>query len=235
MTLSIIIPVYNEKNTIIQSVHNVLKVNFPYPYEIIIVDDGSTDGTKNIINSLDSLEGRTLKSNIKVIFKDKNQGKGAALRCGFEKATGDIIAIHDADLEYDPQDLLKLVELILKQKASVVYGSRFLDDYKPGKYKLHYFGNKAIALLFRLLYRTKLTDPATCYKVFKREILNKIPPLQLNGFEMEPELTAKILRIGYSILELPITYKPRSFVQGKKITWRHAFKYLFTIIKYRFT
>lgn len=235
MKLSIIIPAYNEKDTIVQSVHNVLRVNFPYPYEIIIVDDGSTDGTSDILKDfVQSLGQVQPDQGIKVIFRKKNQGKGAALRHGLEKATGDIIAIQDADLEYDPQDLLKLIDPILSGKTSVVYGSRFLTDYNPGKYKLHHFGNKLISFLFRLLYHTKITDPATCYKVFRREILYKIPPLKLNGFEMEPELTAKILRKGYTIIELPISYQPRSFVEGKKITWRHAFRYIFTIIKYRF-
>ncbi|MCH7759566.1 glycosyltransferase family 2 protein, partial [Patescibacteria group bacterium] len=220
MTLSIIIPVYNEKETILKLLKQVEAVDFGVEYEIIIVDDCSTDGTRKLLHSL---KGWTFKSNIKVIFKDKNQGKGAALRRGFTEASGEIIIVQDADLEYQPQDLPQLIKPILQGQTSIVYGSRFLPPHDKNYFRLHYVGNYFMAWLFRFLYSTKITDPATCYKIFKREILNKIPPLRLNGFEMESEFTAKILRAGYQILELPIQYQARSLTEGKKLNWRHSF------------
>ena len=230
MTLSIVIPVYNEKETVLKLLKQLAAVDFGVDAEIIIVDDYSTDGTREILHSL---KGQTL-TNIKVIFKDKNQDKGAALRRGFDQASGEIIVVQDADLEYHPQDLPKLIKPILQGRTSIIYGSRFLPPHHKNYFRLHYLGNYFMAWLFRFLYPTKITDPATCYNIFKRDILNKIPPLRLNGFEMEPEFTAKVLRAGYHILELPIQYQARSLVEGKKINWRHSFKYIWTIIKYRF-
>lgn len=251
MILSIIIPAYNEKDTIEQSVQSVLNVNFSYPYEVIIVDDGSTDGTTGILKNFIAATTTGLDpvvTVVKVVFKDKNQGKGAALRCGFEKAAGDIIAVHDADLEYDPRDLPQLIQPILNRQkiirvnprtnqresapVKVVYGSRFLKHHTPG-YLFYYVGNRLVAFLFRLIYRATLTDPYTCYKVFARDILNKVN-LTSNGFEIEAEFTAKVLRAGYKILELPISYKWRTIEQGKKINWRDGIKAVWTLFKYRF-
>jgi len=230
MRLSIIIPVYNEEKTILELLQRVKGVNFGFEREIIIVDDGSTDDTQNLLRRLSKAN---LDKNLRVIFSSRNQGKGSALRRGFQQARGEIIAIQDADLEYNPEELPKLIQPILDGRTQVVYGSRFLE-LRQHKYRLYYLGNLLIAFLFRFLYSTEITDPPTCYKIFKHEILNRIPPLRLNGFEMEPEFTAKVIRAGYRILELPIKYHSRAFSEGKKINCRHAFKYIWAIVKYRF-
>lgn len=233
MKLSIIIPVYNEKNTVLELLNRVNNVNFPYSYEIIIVDDGSTDGTREILNSFLSSRATVRDDKkIKIIFKSKNQGKGSALRRGFDAAKGDIIAIQDADLEYDPRDLPKLIEPILQGRADIVYGSRFLIEQRRS-HGLFYFGNRIISFLFLIFYFTKITDPLTCYKIIKREVLDKIP-LHLNGFDMETEFTSKALKNGYKVLELPIRYQSRSIAEGKKIKWIDGFKIIWTLIKYRF-
>jgi len=259
--LSIIIPVYNEKETVLELLRRVQAVDFSknnpeftgsggLEKEIIIVDDGSTDGTVELLKTLTDAEKKEtltdssatphesvfsspLKPALTMVFKEKNEGKGAALKRGFQQATGEIIAVQDADLEYNPQDLPKLVRPILDNKTEIVYGSRFFKK-KYHRYRLYYFANLLIVFLFRLLYGVKITDPATCYKLFRRAILSKIPPLRSNGFEMEPEFTAKVIRTGYKILELPVEYYGRTFSEGKKIKWRHALKYFWAIIKFRF-
>ncbi len=223
MKLSIIIPVYNEKKTILELLGRVEAVDFGVDREIIVVDDGSTDGTRQILKGI---------GKHKVIFMPQNQGKGFALRRGFAEAEGDIIAIQDADLEYNPHELPKLIRPILEGQTEVVYGSRFLVSHHPGYY-FYYLGNRLVALLFRLFYRTNLTDPYTCYKVFRRAILHNFSLIS-NGFEIEAELTAKILRSDCQILELPISYHHRTFGQGKKINWRDGFKAIRILIKYRF-
>lgn len=225
MKLSIIIPVFNEKNTINKLLNLVDEVKISgIEKEIIIIDDFSTDGTRDI------LEG--LKNKYKIIFKEKNGGKGAAVKRGFLKASGDIILIQDADLEYNPEEYGKLLEPILKGETKVVYGSRFSESHKP-KYKLFYWGNVFLSFLFSVLYGQKISDMETCYKVFKKEVLRGIK-IKSNRFNFEPEITAKIIKAGYKIMEVPISYNSRSFKEGKKINWRDGVSAIFSLIKYRF-
>jgi len=227
MKLSIIIPVYNEKETILKLLSSLREIKFPCLTEIIIIDDGSTDGTDQILKSLSFPD-------LKVIFQKENYGKGAALRRGFKEAQGDLIAIQDADLEYNPQDLSKLVQIILKGKSEIVYGSRFLRLSKSQiRYPIFYLGNKLISFLFFLFYGVKITDPWTGYKVFKKSFLKDLN-LKSSGFDLELELTAKFLRRGYKILEFPISYQSRSYQEGKKIKWTDGLKAIYKIIKYRF-
>lgn len=233
MTLSIIIPVYNEKKTILELIRNVVAVDFPYNYEIIIIDDGSNDGTEKIIRNLETADFANAGIPIKTFFFSQNQGKGASLRYAFQKAQGEIIVVQDADLEYNPQDILKLVQPILENKAKVVYGSRALVETCRSSHYLFYFGNKLISFLFWLFYQSKITDPTTCYKVFKKDIIaNHI--FHLKGFDFESELTSKFLKSGEQILELPISYHGRSFQEGKKINWRDGFRAIKALIKCRF-
>lgn len=240
MKLSIIIPVYNEERTILKLLDRLEAVQFPIEREIIIVDDGSTDGTtqllkSEILNSKSETNSKlqTPNSKIKVVFLEKNCGKGMALRCGFQEASGEIIAIQDADLEYNPQELPKLIEPILEDRAKVIYGSRFLFKHKP-RYKIPYLGNRFLSFLFWFLYGKKINDPWTCYKIFRREIIQSMN-FQSKGFEFEMEFTAKILKVGYQILELPISYQSRTYAEGKKIKIRDGLKAIWTIIKFRFS
>jgi glycosyltransferase involved in cell wall biosynthesis len=228
MKLSIIVPVYNEEKTILDVLTRLQTINFGLDYEVIVVDDGSTDKTKSI------LQERIIPSskNIKLIFLDKNSGKGAALRRGFQVATGDIMAVQDADLEYQPQDIAPLVKPILEGRSRVVYGARFLRHHQP-LYKLFYTGNRLISKLFGLIYGTPINDPWTGHKVFHRDALNNIH-LTSQRFDLEIELTAKWLRAKEKIMELPISYQGRTYQEGKKIKWTDGIKALWAIIKYRF-
>jgi len=228
MKLSIIIPVYNEEKTILEILARLRAVKFDLDYEIIVVDDGSTDKTKEIL----SRETILSSPSVKLISSDKNYGKGAALRRGFEAAQGDIVAIQDADLEYQPQELPLLIKPILRGQSRIVYGARFLRPHQP-RYKLFYQGNRLISWLFWLIYGVRVNDPWTGYKVFRRDALNNF---QLNGqgFDLEIELTAKWLRAKEKIMEMPITYQSRSYQEGKKIRWTDGLKALWVIIKYRF-
>lgn len=225
--LSIIIPVYNEEKTILEILRRVQVVDFGIEYEIIVVDDDSTDGTRKLLES----RIQNLESKIKIIFQERNQGKGAALRRGFKEASGEIIAIQDADLEYNPQELPKLIQPILEGRAQVVYGSRFLTKHKP-RYKIPYLGNKLLSFLFKILYGRKINDPWTCYKIFKKDVIKDMN-FQSNGFEFEMEFTAKILKRSYRILELPISYQSRTYEEGKKIKIQDGLRAIWTIIKYR--
>ncbi|MDO8480277.1 MAG: glycosyltransferase family 2 protein [Nanoarchaeota archaeon] len=225
MKLSIVIPAYNEKKTILK----VLQVVKKQPVlglekEIIVVDDGSTDGTRDLLKKVNG---------VTVIFHEKNQGKGAALRTGLKQATGDIFLIQDADLEYDPADYPKLLKPILDGKTNVVYGSRFLKTHHA-RYQLFYLGNKFLSLLTTVLYGQRITDMETCYKMFTREVLEKLD-LRARRFEFEPEITAKILKAGFKIMEVPISYECRPFHEGKKITWKDGVKAALYLIKYRFS
>lgn len=229
MKLSIIIPVYNEEKTINQILEKVLKVKLNLEKEIIVVDDCSKDETLNILKK---------RNSIILLQHEKNKGKGAAIKSGFKKATGDIILIQDADLEYDPNDYPKLLKPILENKTKVVYGSRFLNKklifFGKNKTNLpfHWIGNRFLTFLTSILYRQRITDMETCYKVFRKEVLNNIH-INSNRFEFEPEITAKISKAGYKIYEVPIDYKVRSYEEGKKITVLDGIKALYYLIKYR--
>lgn len=226
MFLSIIIPIYNEKDTILELLNRIKKVRLKKEYEILMIDDGSTDGTREILEKIKN------ENNYKVLFKEKNSGKGESLKLGFKKATGQYVIVQDADLEYDPKDYLKLLEEISKHKKTVVYGSRFMGEYKDMS-SLHYFGNQLLTFITNLLYGVKLTDMETCYKLFPRELIQSLK-LRASRFEFEPEVTAKILKKGYKIVEVPISYAGRSHSEGKKITWKDGFSAIFSLVKYRF-
>jgi len=224
MDFSIIIPVYNEEKTVKQVIEKVKKVQYPGKTEIIVIDDGSTDNSSNI---LDSIKGITLIKN------SNNRGKGYSLRRAFKRAKGEIIIIQDADLEYNPQEHLKLIKVIKKNKAEVVYGSRFINKKHVPRYKLFYIGNIMLSFLTRLLYAKNITDMETCYKVFKRSILKNLS-LQSDGFGIEPEMTCKFIKKGFSIGEVPINYTSRSYNDGKKIKMSDGIKAIFVLFKYRF-
>ena len=226
MKLSIIIPAYNEKNTIKEIIRRVRSVQLDnIEKEIIVVDDKSTDGTREILKMEED-------SGLRVLSHPKNQGKGASIRTGLKYATGDLIVIQDADLEYDPEDYYKLIEPILKGKALVVYGSRFTGEHR-NMFFWHYIGNRFLSLVTNLLYNTTLSDMETGYKLFTREAFDGIT-IKSDRFNFEPEITAKILKKGMRIYEVPISYAGREFSEGKKITWRDGFVALWTLIKYRF-
>lgn len=224
--LSIIIPVYNEHKTIINLLETIKAVDLinGLEKEIIIVDDYSTDGTRSLLKNIESEH--------KIFYHHKNQGKGAAVRTALNGVSGDIIIIQDADLEYNPHEYNKLLKPILAGETAVVYGSRFLKKHRP-RYRLFYQGNLFLSWLLSFLHGQKITDIETCYKMIKREALNGIT-LKSNRFNFEPEITAKLLRRGHKILELPISYQSRSFAQGKKIKWHDGLAAIFCIIKNRF-
>lgn len=219
-----IIPVYNEKNTIEEIIKRVVAVNLEK--EIIVVDDGSTDGTRQILEKISA------SFPIKVFFHQKNQGKGASVRTALKHVSGDYVIIQDADLEYDPEDYYKMLKPILKGKAEVVYGSRFTGE-RLNMLFWHYLGNRFLSLVTNILYNTTLSDMETCYKLFRADIIKKLD-LKARGFEFEPEVTAKILRQGIKIYEVPISYTGRDFSEGKKIRWTAGFEALWTLLKYRF-
>ncbi len=227
MKLSIIIPTYNEKDTILEILAKIEAVNLSAmncAKEIIIIDDCSTDGTREIL--------RALEGKYKILYHEKNRGKGFALRTGIKAATGDIIIIQDADLEYDPEDYGKLIEPIIKGKEDVVYGSRNLGN--NGKSSLSfYWGGRFLSVLANLLYGIRITDEATCYKVFRADILKNIN-LECERFEFCPEVTAKVAKKGLRIYEVPIRYYPRSIEEGKKINWHDGITAIWTLFKYRF-
>jgi len=224
--LSVVVPVYNEIETIEDVLRRVRSV--PLPVEIIAVDDGSTDGSFELLEKLEQELGLRLFRN------PRNLGKGAALRLGFEKATGTAVIVQDADLEYDPADYLKLVQPIVENRADVVFGSRFIGERHRVLYFWHYLGNKLLTLLSNAFTNLNLTDMETGYKLFRREIIQEIAPtLEESRFGIEPELTAKVARIpGVRIYELPISYSGRTYQEGKKITWRDGVSALRCILKY---
>ena len=222
--LSVVMPVYNERETIEEIIRRVAAV--PLRTELIVVDDGSRDGTRDILGTLQQELGFVL------LLQERNQGKGAALRRGFANVTGDLVVIQDADLEYSPEEYPELIELICQGRADVVYGSRFLGRHRVFMFS-HYLGNRVVTLLTNVLYNTMLTDMETCYKVMRSEILRDLK-LESNGFGIEPEMTAKIFKRGYRVYEIPITYDGRGYEQGKKITWRDGVVALWVLLKYRF-
>ncbi len=224
--LSVIVPVYDERNTVVEIVRRMRAVDLPVELEIVIVDDGSTDGTRDVLRQL-------ADSTVRVVLHEHNKGKGAAIRTGLEKVTGDLVLIQDADLEYDPEDWPKLLAPVLRGKAKVVYGSRFTGERRNMLF-LHWLGNRFLSLTTNVLYNTTLSDMETCYKLFDRSVLDGIT-IKASRFEFEPEITAKILRRKIRIYEVPISYTGREFDEGKKITWRDGFIALWTLVKYRFT
>ena len=221
--LSVVMPVYNERTTIDEIVRRVLAV--PLRIELIVVDDGSQDGSGELLDSLQRELGFKL-------IHQKNAGKGAALRRGFQEVTGDIVVIQDADLEYSPEEFPQLIDLITQGKADAVYGSRFLGRHRAFMFA-HYIGNKFVTFATNALYNTMLTDMETCYKAMRVDVIRSMT-LKSNGFGIEPELTAKIFKRGFRVYEVPITYAGRGYEQGKKITWRAGFTALWVLLKYRF-
>ncbi|GAB4501495.1 MAG: glycosyltransferase family 2 protein [Anaerolineales bacterium] len=225
MNLSVIIPVYNEKNTIHEILARVQKTGLAW--EIVVVDDGSTDGTRQLLAELDG------KNGVRVIFQEKNAGKGAAVRAGIQNARGEVLLIQDADLEYDPREYPALLQPIEENLADVVYGSRFLGAPHRAILFWNMVANKLLTLMTNILYNNILTDMETGYKVFRREVVANMP-LRANRFDFEPEFTAKILKSGVRVFEVPIAFNPREYSEGKKIKLWDAFEAVWALLKYRF-
>ncbi len=227
MKLSIVMPVYNEKDTLEEIMRRVQAT--PYDKEVIVVDDASEDGSREIIGRL-----AQTYDNVRAFYHDQNRGKGAALRTGFAQATGDVVLIQDADLEYNPRDYPALLEPIERGVADVVFGSRLIGA-APHRvlFFWHYMGNKVVTTLSNMFTNLNLTDMETCYKVFKADVIKKIA-IKADRFGVEPELTAKIAKQRCRIYEVPISYDGRDYAQGKKITWRDGIAALYYIIRFSF-
>jgi glycosyltransferase involved in cell wall biosynthesis len=226
MKLSVVMPVFNEVQTIEEILARVQAA--PFDKEIVVVDDYSTDGT---VDLLKKIGGET--KNIRVFYHDRNRGKGAALRTGFAGVRGDIVIIQDADLEYDPREYPRMLEPILDGRADVVYGSRFLGGPHRVLFFWHYLGNQFLTLLSNMLSNLNLTDMETCYKAFRREVLEGLA-LKSDRFGFEPEFTAKVAKRKFRIYEVPISYSGRTYEEGKKINWKDGVAAIFAIIKFRF-
>jgi glycosyltransferase involved in cell wall biosynthesis len=222
--VSIVMPVFNERPTLMEILAKVEEL--PLNKEIILVDDASTDGSRELLKSLPPERAR-------VIFHETNMGKGAAIRSAIPAAEGDVIVIQDADLEYDPNDLLRLLKPIHEGKAEVVYGSRFTGE-RRNMFFWHWVGNRFLTLVTNILFDSTLSDMETCYKMFRAEVIKSLK-LRSMRFEIEVEMTSKILKSGHRIYEVPISYAGREFHEGKKITWRDGITALFNLIRYRFS
>jgi glycosyltransferase involved in cell wall biosynthesis len=225
--LSIIMPVYNESGTIMEITAKVMAVKSDYAKELIIVDDASTDGTRDILKTF---LGR---NEVQIVFHDRNRGKGAAIRTALEHATGNIILIQDADTEYDPEDYERLLEPILKNKADVVYGNRFHGEAHRVLYFWHYLGNQALTFLSNMITNINLHDMEVGYKAFRSDVLRRIQ-LRSDRFGFEPEVTVKVAKLGCRVYEVPISYHGRTYAEGKKITWRDGIKAIWCLLRYRF-
>ena len=239
--LSIVVPVYNEARTVRSVIDRLIAIDLPVAREIIIVNDGSTDGTREVLDGLRDLGfgvrdpgvgSRQPAAAIRIIHAEPNAGKGAAIRRGFSEANGTIVAIQDADLELDPQQLSALVAPILRGEADVVYGSRFLAG-RPAAPWLTIAANRALTTATNVLFRSSITDMETCYKIMRTEVARSLQ-LDANRFEIEPQITARVLRRGHRIHELPVRFEPRSRAQGKKIGWRDGVRALEVLFKERF-
>ncbi len=229
-TISVVIPIYNEKDTIREIVDRVSSVDVGLQKELVLVDDFSTDGTRDILAELEKAH-----PDWKFVYQEENRGKGAALQAGFQHATGDCVIVQDADLEYDPNDYKALLGPMLSGHADVVYGSRFLGG---GPHRVLYFWHSVgicfLTTLSNMMTDINLTDMEVCYKLFRKEVLDSIT-IRENRFGFEPEITAKVARGGWRMYEVPIAYYGRSYAEGKKIGWRDGFRALWCILKYRFT
>jgi len=226
-SLSVIVPLYNERPTVAELLQRVLAV--PIAKEIIVIDDCSTDGSDRVVEELASRE-----PSIRLVRQDRNQGKGAALRRGFEEARGEVVIVQDADLEYDPQEYPRLLQPLLDGRADVVFGSRFMGaDAHRVVYFWHMVGNKFLTLLSNMATNLNLTDMETCYKLFRHDVLKQIT-IEENRFGFEPEITAKVAKLRVVIYEVGISYYGRTYEEGKKIGWRDGFRALWAIFKYNF-
>ena len=225
--VSIVVPVFNEARTVADVIERLIAIDLPAPREILVVNDGSTDGTREVLDRV------TQRPELRIIHAERNGGKGSAIRIGFARATGNIVAIQDADLELDPAQLADLLKPILDGTSRVVYGSRFLAG-RPDAPWLSVFANQVLTGITNVLYGARITDMETCYKIMEREVALSLN-LESNRFDIEPEITAKLLRAGHTIVELPIHFNPRSRAQGKKIGWRDGVRAIEVLLKYRFS
>jgi glycosyltransferase involved in cell wall biosynthesis len=226
--LSVIVPVFNERNTVAEIIRRMRAVKLPdgLTLEVVVVNDGSSDGTDKILDALQD-------STVRVVNHRANAGKGVAIQTGLETVRGDLVLVQDADLEYDPDDWPRLLDPILKGKAQIVYGSRFTGERK-NMFPSHWLGNRFLTLVTNILYRSTLSDMETCYKLFDRKVLAGIS-IRSQRFDFEPEITAKVLRRGYRIYEVPISYAGREISEGKKISWRDGVGAIVALVRYRFT